>query len=129
MTTTLPITSLYAAIFGLILVPITMAVGLRRVKTRVAFLDGGDETLLRRIRSHANFLEYVPLALLLMGLAELNAASAGYMHAAGATLLASRMLHYVTINLRPLAPTRVISMLGTLAVFIATSGFLIYVRI
>ncbi|MBL4827781.1 MAG: MAPEG family protein, partial [Spongiibacteraceae bacterium] len=49
------ITSLYAALFGLILLPITMRVGLRRIATKVWFLDGGDDELLRRIRSHANF--------------------------------------------------------------------------
>ena len=72
MTNTLPITSLYAAIFGLLLIPITYAVGLRRMKTRTSFLDGGDEILLRRMRSHGNFVEYVPFALVLIGLTELG---------------------------------------------------------
>ncbi|NNG04103.1 MAG: hypothetical protein HKM95_08375 [Inquilinus sp.] len=128
MTTTLPITSLYAAVFGLLLIPITIAVGMRRMKTRIAFLGGDDEILLRRMRSHANFVEYVPLALVLMALAEMNGASAGFMHAAGATLLVSRIVHYVTINLQPTAPTRAASMIGTLAVLAALSGVLIYGR-
>ena len=62
-----------------------------------------------------------------MGLSELNGAAAGYMHAVGALLLVSRIVHYVTINIQPVAPTRVISMLGTTTVFLMTSGFLIYV--
>ncbi len=129
MITTLPITSVYAAVFGLFLIPITIFVGLRRIKTATSFLDGGDETLLRRIRGHANFLEYVPFALLLMGLAELNAAPAALMHAIGATLLIARTVHYATLTLRPLAVTRQLSMLATMAVFLATSGFLIYTSI
>ena len=125
MTTTLPITSLYAAVFGLLLIPITIAVGMRRMKTRIAFLGGDDETLLRRMRSHANFVETVPLALLLMALTELNGASAVFMHVVGATLLVSRIVHYVTLNVHPTAPTRSASMIGTLAVLGATAGFLI----
>ncbi|MDJ0943012.1 MAG: MAPEG family protein [Kiloniellales bacterium] len=129
MITTLPITSVYAAVFGLFLIPITIVVGLRRIKTATPFLDGGDETLLRRVRGHANFLEYVPFALLLMGLAELNAAPAAFMHAVGATLLIARTAHYATLTLRPLAATRPLSMLATMAVFLANSGFLIHASI
>lgn len=129
MITTLPITSFYAAVFGLVLVPLTVAVGLRRIKTRIPFLAGGDEALLRRTRAHANFLEYVPFALLLMGLAELNAAPATFMHAVGATLLLARTVHYVTLIHQPVAVTRPLSMLATMAVFLATAGFLILARI
>ena len=64
----LTITSLYAALFAVILLPITIRVGSRRIATKTWFLDGGDEILLKRIRSQANFLEYVPFALFLMAL-------------------------------------------------------------
>ena len=125
----LPVTSLYAAIFGLLLIPITYAVGLRRMKTRTSFLDGGDEILLRRMRSHGNFVEYVPFALVLIGLAELNGAPTVYVHGMGALLLLSRVVHYVVINFKPIVIVRVISMLGTTAVFLLSSVYLIYARI
>jgi uncharacterized protein len=129
MQTTIHITSLYAALFGLILLPITMRVGLRRVATKVWFLDGGDDNLLRRIRSHANFLEYVPFALFLMALVELNAAPRAYLHTMGMLLLISRVIHYITINTNPTAPTRAMSMLGTFGVFLMASGWLLYVQV
>ena len=129
MTFTLPVTSLYAAIFGLLLIPITYAVGLRRMKTRTSFLDGGDKVLLRRMRSHGNFVEYVPFAIVLMALTELNGASSTYMHALGALLLVSRIVHYLIINFWPIVTIRVLSMIGTTAVFLLSSGYLIYVRI
>ncbi len=129
MTNMLPVTSLYAAIFGLLLIPITYAVGLRRMKTRTSFLDGGDEVLLRRMRSHGNFVEYVPFALVLIGLAELNGAPTAYVHGMGALLLLSRIVHYVVINFKPIVIVRVISMLGTTAVFLLSSVYLIYARI
>ncbi len=129
MSNMLPVTSLYAAIFGLLLIPITYAVGLRRMKTRTSFLDGGDEILLRRMRSHGNFVEYVPFALVLIGLAELNGAPITYVHGMGALLLLSRVVHYVVINFKPIVIIRVMSMLGTTAVFLLSSMYLIYARL
>lgn len=126
MTNLLPITSLYAAIFGLLLIPITYAVGFRRVKTRTSFLDGGDKILLRRIRSHGNFVEYVPFALILIGLTELNGAPALWVHGLGALLLVSRVVHYLVLNFWHFVPVRMLSMLGTTAVFLLSSVYLIY---
>ena len=47
----------------------------------------------RRIRGHANFAEYVPLILVLLGILELNGTAAWVLHALGATLLVGRLLH------------------------------------
>ena len=49
--------------------------------------------LLRRIRVHGNFAEYVPLALFLMALAELQGLPPLILHALGLSLLAGRALH------------------------------------
>jgi uncharacterized membrane protein YecN with MAPEG domain len=55
--------------------------------------DGGDPKVLRLMRGHANFSEYVPLILVLMGLLELNGLPTWALHGLGATLLAGRLLH------------------------------------
>jgi len=55
--------------------------------------DGGDPAMLRVIRGHANFAEYVPLALLLMAMLELCNFSAYVLHGLGAMLLIGRLLH------------------------------------
>jgi uncharacterized membrane protein YecN with MAPEG domain len=55
--------------------------------------DGGHPAMLRRIRGHANFAEYVPLILLLIGLLELSGVPAWQVHALGGALLAGRLLH------------------------------------
>ncbi len=55
--------------------------------------DGGDPGMLRLIRGHANFAEYVPLALLLMAILELSRFSIYVLHALGITLLVARLLH------------------------------------
>ena len=55
----------------------SIAVGLRRVQTGITLLHGEDEELLRRMRAHGNFIEYVPMILLLMALIELSKGAGG----------------------------------------------------
>lgn len=55
--------------------------------------DGGDADMLRLIRGHANFAEYVPLILVMMAMLEYSGASDLLMHLLGATLLVARGLH------------------------------------
>ena len=55
--------------------------------------DGGDPLMLRRIRSHANFAEYVPLILVLMGFLEASGTAPWIIHALGGSLLVGRLLH------------------------------------
>jgi uncharacterized membrane protein YecN with MAPEG domain len=49
--------------------------------------------MLRLIRGHANFAEYVPLALVMMLVLELGRTSTYVLHALGIGLLVSRLLH------------------------------------
>ncbi len=49
--------------------------------------------MLRRVRAHANFSEYVPLVLVLMGLLEISGTATWIVHAIGGSLLMGRLLH------------------------------------
>lgn len=55
--------------------------------------DRGDPKMLRLIRGHANFAEYVPLILLMMGFLEIGHTSTYILHTLGIALLISRLLH------------------------------------
>jgi uncharacterized protein len=55
--------------------------------------DGGHASLQRAPRVYANFAEYVPLALILLALAEFTGAAAPFLHILRLTLLAGRLLH------------------------------------
>jgi len=63
--------------------------------------DGGDQGLLRIIRGHANFAEYVPLALLMMGMLELGRFSIYVLHALGIVLVVARLLHGYALSFTP----------------------------
>jgi uncharacterized protein len=87
------ITSLYAAPLGLMAVGLTVHVIMLRAKTGVSINDGGNLQLAERIRRHGNFLENVPLILLLMALAELSGVGNIWLHITGALLVVGRLLH------------------------------------
>ncbi|TYC67829.1 hypothetical protein FMN63_17460 [Stappia sp. BW2] len=113
--TFLPVTALFVAVFALLQVPMTVAVGLRRAKSGVQFLDGGDETLMRRMRAHGNFTETSPMSLLAMGTAELAGAPGMLLWSVGGALLVGRILHYGTLVTSGFGIGRAIGMILTLA--------------
>lgn len=112
-----PVTALYAALQGLLVIALEIPIGRLRGQTNVSIGDGGNPALAVAIRRHANWTEHVPFALLLIALLELNGASAGLLHGLGATLLAARIAHplglHATVMRRPL---RFAGALGTLLV-------------
>ena len=75
---TFPVTSLYAATLGLLLVVLSDLVSRGRRRSQVSLGHGGDPMLERTMRAHGNFVEYVPLGLILLGLAATASESGGY---------------------------------------------------
>ena len=86
------VTPLYAGLLALWFLVLSWRVIRRRGKN-TWLGDGGDQALLRVIRGHANFAEYVPLALLMMGFLEVSRFSIYALHALGIVLLIARLLH------------------------------------
>jgi len=87
------VTPLYAGMLALWFVALSVRVVGQRRHNKVSLGDGGKTQLQRAIRGHANFSEYVPLALLLLGILELSHFPRYVLHGLGATLLAARLLH------------------------------------
>jgi uncharacterized membrane protein YecN with MAPEG domain len=93
-----PITALYAGLLALLLVVLTLRVVRLRWKFRVGLGDGGEKAMTRAIRVHGNAIEHVPIALLLLLVAELNHAGPMLLHACGAVLVVARVLHAVGLG-------------------------------
>lgn len=94
-----------AALYASLLAPLfillsTRVIGARR-NAKVPVGDGGNTVLLRRMRVHANFAEYVPFALLFMTLAENLGAWQWLMHLLGVTLIAGRLSHAYGVSQHP----------------------------
>jgi uncharacterized membrane protein YecN with MAPEG domain len=93
LSTSLPITSLYAGLLGLLLVVLSVRVVLARTKHEVSVGDGGHDEILIAQRMQGNFIEYVPIALLLIALLEMDGTSAAIVQALGISLVAARLMH------------------------------------
>lgn len=87
------ITALYVALHAILLLILALLVMLQRGRHKVGLGDGGHASLSQAIRVHGNTVEYVPIALLLMLVYELNGGGGTLLHACGALLLVSRIAH------------------------------------
>ena len=101
------ITSLYAGLLALLYLAISSWVVRVRMQQKVYAGDKGDPVMANAMRVHANFAEYVPLALILILLAEMQGAPALALHGLGAALLLGRMMHAAGMARLPhIAPLR-----------------------
>lgn len=88
-----PIVAFYAGLSGLIAMVLAINVARTRVANRVSFGTGDNPDLERRVRAHGNFIENVPLILLLLLLLALGGVSAWWLHALGIALVVARLAH------------------------------------
>ncbi|KAA9130948.1 hypothetical protein F3N42_11380 [Marinihelvus fidelis] len=88
-----PVTSLFAALLGLLLLALSYRVVRVRRRTRVGIGHGDQPALESAMRVQGNFVEYVPIALLLLLLAEAGSPGAWWLYLLGGLLLLGRLLH------------------------------------
>ena len=87
------ISGLYAGLTGLLLLLLSLIVVLARKNTGIGIGDGQQPKLIAAIRAHGNLVEYAPLVLLLLALAEAAKLNAAWLHLCGLMWLAGRCLH------------------------------------
>ena len=122
----MPITPIFAAVLALIYVVLSFRVIQIRFKQRINLGDGGLANLNTRIRVHANFAEYVPIALILLWFVETITFNRALTLALAALLLISRIMHVIGMHKpKKLIILRQIGMLGTFAVLLGASVALI----
>ena len=92
------ITLLVASLHVLLYLYLSLRVILYRKAHRIGVGTGGDEAMTRRVRVHANFAEYVPLALLLLALLELSGTAAVVLWTCGVLLLLARVVHAIGLG-------------------------------
>jgi uncharacterized membrane protein YecN with MAPEG domain len=120
------ITGLYAALAGLMSLALAALVVRARRRYKTSIGTGREPAVEMAVRVHANFIEYVPLALLLMLLCELNGAGGWALHGAGILLLASRVLHAAGLGRSPgRSFGRFYGTAGTWIVILVLSGTLL----
>ena len=118
----LPVTALYAGLMGLWLLGLGFEVMRRRRRHDVSIGDGGVRELELAMRAHGNACEYVPIALIVLALAEGMGAPGWVLHLSGLMLVAGRLIHgghflagARRLNLRIAGMLLTIGMIGGLA--------------
>lgn len=129
----LPITSILAICLVLIALPLTIHISMRRaligMKTGVidkaVFSDTGDAMLRNSVRAFGNFIEYVPLALLLFALIEIQGASAQLIWWTGGAFVGGRFVHALSMTFIPNNPMpRGLAMITTYTAYILPAWWL-----
>ena len=95
------ITGLYLAILALLYAVLGLQVSRLRRGNRVLFGDGDNRQLRSAIRAHANFIEYVPIIVLMVALLEMSGTPALPVHLLMGTLLIARLLHPLGMYVGP----------------------------
>ena len=88
-----PVTAVFAAVTGLLLLVLSFQVVRFRLKYRKDLGVTDDRDFQAAVRAHANLVEYAPLGLLMLGLAELNGVSSSLIYWTGMALVVGRVLH------------------------------------
>jgi uncharacterized membrane protein YecN with MAPEG domain len=125
----MPVASLlYAGILGVISIAVAFPAGRLRGKLGVSIGDGGNRDLLLAMRRQANFIEVVPIALILLVLLEMNGVSRIAIHSLGAALVLFRICHAFGIKAETIKGAgRVIGAAGSALVTLVASVWAIVV--
>ena len=128
----LPITALYAGILMIFALALSFRAGGFRGKTGISVMLGepANMDLAERVRVHQNFLEYVPMAIILMGIIELNAGNATFLHVFGVVLIIARIAHAIGLkhdNMRH--PGRAIGAGGTALISVVAALYALWMVI
>lgn len=131
----LPITSLFAAALAVMMVPLTLAVSIRRMRVgqsmggmnKAVFGDAGDEILRNRRRAFGNFIEYVPMCLFMIALIEVQGAPSTLVWWVGGIFVGGRALHALSMLFIPMVPPpRGVAMLVTYLALLIPAGWLLW---
>lgn len=126
MSVPIPVTLLYASFFTLFALVLSFRAGSFRGNAQISVLFGEPPNmeLAQRVRVHQNFLEYVPLILILFGLLEVSGVSRMFLYVMGDLLIVARIAHAIGLrhdNIQHIG--RLIGAGGTALITVVTAGY------
>lgn len=115
----LPVTLTIAGAAALINIWLGWRVGQVRISEKVSMGDGGNARVVCRMRAHANYAEYTPFVLILLGLIEAARGTSLILWAIGGVYLLARIAH--AFGMDATSPSK-LRMIGTIATMLALLG-------
>src|SRR5262252_5310029 len=88
-----PITALYGSLNAILNVILAANVSRVRRSEKISLGHGESRAMLHAARAHGNNAEFLPLALVLLLIAEVSGGSSMILHIAGGVLLLGRVMH------------------------------------
>ena len=122
------ITALYGALNALFNIFLANEVSRMRKKHGVSIGQGEQPEMLVAIRVHSNNAEFVPLAIVLLLVAELCGGSKMLLHIAGGGLLIARVAHWIGMPRKAPNVFRFSGVGLTWLAIAGTAGYLLYLR-
>ena len=121
----LPITLTIAGAATLINIWLARRVGQLRMAHKISIGDGGNEALIARMRAQANFVEYTPFFLILLGLIELAEGSRIWLWVVAVLYILARIAHGFGMD-RPRPDPLRLRMIGTITTALLLFGLALY---
>ena len=117
---------LYAALLAFVFVALSVRTLRLRRRLKIGIGDGGNKEMLRAMRVHSNFSEYVPISLIFIFLVEAQGSQPWLVHALGLCLLVGRLAHAFGVSqARENFTFRVAGMALTFTVIISSAAYLL----
>lgn len=124
--TSIQAASFWIALHALLLIYLSYRVGQARHKFNVNLGDGGNPDMQKAVRTHGNYIEYAPAALVgLFALASLGA-GALVIHALGALFFFARIAHLLGLGMDAWSRGRFVGTSLTMLTLLATAAFLLF---
>jgi uncharacterized protein len=121
----LPITLTITGAAALLNIWLARRVGQMRMTHKISIGDGGNEALTARMRAQANFTEYTPFVLILIGLIELAEGSRVWLWAVGVVYILARIAHGFGMD-RPRPDPLRLRMIGMITTAVILLGLALY---
>jgi uncharacterized membrane protein YecN with MAPEG domain len=125
----IPISMMYAGLFAIFALVLSARAGMFRASHGISILFGDpvDMELAQRVRVHQNFLEYVPLMLILMAAIEANGGSAWFLFIVGDLLIIARIAHAIGLKHDNIQHGgRFIGAAGTALITLVSAGYALW---
>jgi uncharacterized protein len=123
-----PVTALYGALNAIFNIALANNVSLKRVQHKISVGTAGNEKLELAVRMHGNNAEFVPLAVVMLLVAELSGGSNLWLHVLGGSLLVARILHVLGLPRPAPNPPRFLGTAVTWVMIVATSLYVLALR-
>ena len=120
------IVPIYAAIFAVMFVALSIRTIRARRRLKIGIGDGGSKEMLRAMRVHSNFAEYVPFALLMLTFVEMGGGAPWRIYLVGTILLIGRVSHaYGVSQEKEDFRFRVVGVISTFIALLSSATFLL----